>query len=65
MITIDLRGPDGNAFALLVYARQFGKQLDWSSDKINEVLDDMTSGNYEHLLDVFKHNFSDFTTFET
>ncbi len=62
---IDLRGPDGNAFALLAYVKRFGKQLDWSSDKINEVMDDMTSGDYEHLLDVFQQHFGDYVTFET
>ena len=33
-IIIDLTGPDGNAFALMGYARQFAKQLGLDSNKI-------------------------------
>ena len=28
-IIIDLTGPDGNAFALMGYAKRFAKQLEW------------------------------------
>lgn len=62
---IDLLGPDGNAFALIAYARQFAKQLDWSVDDINSLIDDMTSSDYTHLLDVFNKHFDDFVTFKT
>ena len=50
---IDLDGPAGNAFALLGLARNTFKQLGWSEEKIKEVMGDMTSGDYEHLIEVF------------
>lgn len=60
-IVIDLTGPDGNAFALMGYAKRFAKQLDLDSVKI---IDEMTSGDYEHLLDVFDSYFGSFVILE-
>ena len=56
MRTINISGPDGNAFALMGYAQTFAKQLGIDSKPIN---DDMMSGDYDNLLYVFKNNFSD------
>ena len=58
---IDLTGPDGNAFALMGYAKRFAKQLDLDSNKI---ISDMTSGDYENLIQVFDDNFGDFVILE-
>ncbi len=58
---IDLRGPDGNAFALMGYAKRFAKQLNLDSNKI---ISDMTSGDYENLIQVFDDNFGDFVILE-
>ena len=60
-IIIDLTGPDGNAFALMGYARQFAKQLGLDSNKI---INEMTSGDYEYLLEVFDKNFGSFVILE-
>jgi|TARA_B100000085_G_scaffold275356_1_gene293145 pantoate kinase len=60
-IIIDLTGPDGNAFALMGYARQFAKQLGLDSNKI---INEMTSGDYENLLEVFDKNFGSFVILE-
>ena len=60
-IIIDLTGPDGNAFALMGYARQFAKQLGLDSNKI---INEMTSGDYENLLQVFDENFGSFVILE-
>jgi len=60
-IVIDLTGPDGNAFALMGYAKRFAKQLDLDSNKI---ISDMTSGDYENLIQVFDDNFGDFVILE-
>ena len=60
-IIIDLTGPDGNAFALMGYARQFAKQLGLDSNKI---IKEMTSGDYENLLEVFDKNFGSFVILE-
>ena len=60
-IIIDLTGPDGNAFALKGYAKQFAKQLGLDSNKI---INEMTSGDYENLLEVFDKNFGSFVILE-
>ena len=60
-VIIDLTGPDGNAFALMGYAKQFAKQLGLDSSKI---INEMTSGDYEHLLEVFDKNFGSFVILE-
>jgi hypothetical protein len=56
-IEIDLLGPDGNAFVLLAIAKdlshKFGK--DW-----NEVHTNMTSSDYEWLIQTMDHYFGDF-----
>ena len=48
---IDLDGQEGNAFVLLGYARSFAKDLKLDFKKIR---DEMTSGDYKHLLKVFQ-----------
>jgi len=58
-ITIDLTGPDGNAFALMGYAKNFARQLDLD---FNQIRKEMTSGDYEHLLEVFDKYFGSFVT---
>ena len=60
-IVIDLTGPDGNAFVLMGYARQFARQLGLDSNKI---IKEMTSGDYENLLEVFDKNFGSFVILE-
>ena len=60
-IVIDLTGPDGNAFALMGYARKLAKQLDLDSTKI---IQEMMSGDYENLLEVFDNAFGDFVILE-
>tara|TARA_R110000765_G_scaffold182708_2_gene288668 strand:+ start:281 stop:505 length:225 start_codon:yes stop_codon:yes gene_type:complete len=58
-IEIDLTGPDGNAFVLLGKAKNLAKQLELDGDKI---IEEMTSGDYDNLLDVFDENFGSFIT---
>ena len=58
-IEIDLTGPDGNAFALMGYGKRLAKQLDIEWKPIQ---DEMMSGNYEHLLEVFDREFGDYVT---
>ena len=60
-IIIDLTGPDGNAFALMGYAKRFAKQLGLDSE---EIISNMTSGDYENLLEVFDENFGSFVILE-
>ena len=58
-ITIDLTGPQGNAFFLLGTAKKLALQLGYHAEP---VLDDMKSGDYENLLEVFDKHFGDFVT---
>ena len=60
-IVIDLTGPEGNAFALLAYAKRFAQQLNLDFSKIQ---DEMTSGDYENLVQVFDDNFGEFVILE-
>lgn len=64
MPVIDLTGPDGNAFALLGMAQRWGKQLGWEKSKVDSVIKDMTSDDYEHLLKVLDEHFGDMVIFE-
>lgn len=56
-VEIDLTGPDGNAFALIGYARRLADQLGLDKNKIQA---EMMSGNYENLINVFEKNFGEF-----
>jgi len=56
---IDLTGPDGNAFALMAYAKKFAKELG-----IDSPIDEMMQGDYEHLLLTFDKYFGDFVILE-
>ena len=58
-IEIDLTGPQGNAFFLLGTARNLAKQLDLDGTTI---CDEMTSGDYENLVQVFDKNFGSIVT---
>ena len=60
-IIIDLTGPDGNAFALLAYAKSFSQTLD---KPYEELLKQMMSGDYENLIKVFDEAFGDFVILE-
>ena len=53
-IVIDLTGPQGNAFWLIGYARKIGHQMGLDTDKITK---EMTSGDYENLIQVFDNYF--------
>lgn len=63
-IVIDLTGPDGNAFALIGYAKRFGQQLGWDSGKCQDLVNEMMDGDYEHLLQVFDREFGVFVILE-
>jgi hypothetical protein len=60
-IVIDLTGPDGNAFALLGKATRLARQLNKDGTSITN---EMMSGDYEHLLEVFDREFGDFVILE-
>ena len=62
-IIIDLTGPDGNAYALMAYARRFATQLGWK-DRGSALIENMMSGDYENLLEVFDNAFGEFVILE-
>ena len=61
-IEIDLTGPEGNAFVLLGYAKRYAKQLGMNGVEAEALINDMTSGDYEHLLELFDKHFGSFVT---
>jgi hypothetical protein len=60
-IVIDLTGPQGNAFYLMGFVNKKAKELGLDSAMI---LDQMRSGDYENLLQVFDRYFGDYVILE-
>ena len=60
-LVIDLTGPDGNAFVLMGKAKGLAKQLDFDDKKI---INEMMSGDYENLIQVFDRYFGSFVILE-
>ena len=58
---IDLRGPQGNAFALMGHAVDLLRQLD-RRDEVHAMRTDMMSGDYNNLIRIFEKNFGDYVT---
>lgn len=58
-ITVDLTGPDGNAFCLMGLAMRLAKQVGKDGFEITQR---MREKDYEHLLKVFDEEFGDFVT---
>lgn len=56
-ITLDLTGPDGNAFHLLAYAKRLCVSLGKDFEAISK---EMKSRDYEHLVAVFDREFGDY-----
>ena len=56
-IEIDLLGPDGNAFVLLSIAKDLSHKLNKDWDIIHS---EMTSADYEWLIQVMDLHFGDF-----
>jgi len=61
-LEIDLTGPEGNAFVLLGYAKDFCKQLKYNHKKTERILDEMRLTDYEGLLHTFDREFGMFVT---
>ena len=54
---IDLNGPEGNAFYLLGTAMNLCKQIGISVERRDEIIDEMKSDDYEHLIQTFDKYF--------
>jgi hypothetical protein len=53
-VTIDISGPDGNAYYIMGVIQTLLKEKGTNEAEIKSVLKDMMSSNYEHLLSVAK-----------
>ena len=58
-ISIDLTGPDGNAFVLIGTATKLARQLGLDGKAIQT---EMMKGDYEHLVATFDKHFGHFVT---
>ena len=58
---IDLTGPEGNEFSLIANATNLAKQLGFNG---KEIVDEMTTGDYENLVSVFDKYFGDYVILE-
>jgi len=54
---LELIGSDGNAFAILGKAQRVAKKAGWEKKKIDAVLKEATSGDYDHLLQTMMKYF--------
>ena len=54
---IDLNGPEGNAFCLLGTAMSLCKQIGISSERTEEIVNELKSSDYEHLILTFDKYF--------
>ena len=59
-ITIDLTGPEGNAYFLLRSAQTLGRKLGMDNQEIETLLGRMKSGDYDNLVKVLDEKFGDF-----
>ena len=61
MPVIDLTGPEGNAFFLMGQADRYARQLGLDKEV---VINEMKSGDYENLVQVFDRYFGDYVILE-
>ena len=62
---INLDGPDGNAFALMAYAKLYARDVGYASDEIEYMVAKMRSGDYKNLVKVFDEYFGGYIVLET
>ena len=62
---INLDGPDGNAFALMAYAKLYERDVGYASDEIEYMVAKMRSGDYKNLVKVFDEYFDGYVVLET
>ncbi len=56
-LTIDLAGPDGNAFFLMGWAKKNDPH-----GHGDELIEEMAAGDYNHLIEVFEKRFTNLVT---
>lgn len=55
-VYLELVGLDGNSYSLMGAWQVAARRAGWSQENIKEVLDDATSGDRDHLLQVLVAN---------
>lgn len=60
LVKIDLKSAKGNAFYLISLAQKKAGELGYSREKTQVMVNEMTSGDYENLLEVFEQHFQDY-----
>ena len=60
-LVIDLTGPDGNAYHLIAQANKLATQLSLDA---NAIVNEMMTGDYENLIEVFDAHFGLFVVLE-
>jgi hypothetical protein len=63
-IVIDLDGPQGNAFALLGLAQNFGRQMRLPKEELSNIIKEMQSSNYSNLVKTFDRYFGSLVRIE-
>ena len=58
---IDLTGPQGNAFSLLAFAVKNARKFNLDA---SVVMEEMKSGDYEHLVSTFDKYFGEYVILE-
>ena len=54
---VKLIGADSNAFNILGLCQRAAKQAGWSTEKWAQVRNEMTAGDYDHLLGIAMEHF--------
>ena len=49
---VKLTGTDGNAFAVMGAVSKAMRKVGWSEEEMRDVMNEMMSGDYDHLLSV-------------
>ena len=57
VMRLDLSGPEGNAFYLMMLVKKLGTQLGLTQEKIDDITKQMKSSGYDNLVKVFGENF--------
>jgi|TARA_R110002126_G_scaffold183937_1_gene332383 hypothetical protein len=63
MIEYNLNGPEGNAFAVMGFVKKTMKDLSESQEDIKLVMNEMMSGDYEHLIATAEKAVGDYVEF--
>lgn len=56
--TVKLTGEDGNAYAIMAACIRAARKAGWPQERIDAVLDEMKSGDYDHLLVTAMNHFN-------